>query len=262
MTASTSQSRWHLAAMAIGFVMATASTTASAITVTLPTTNLDANAKFSFSSDVQGLMENMGLSVTALGNSRQAKPGVWSFDMPVTEVSLSANLLPLSLSPVSGEATGSALGIYSEEGGLKLANFALDFKRNVLSADLITTAGTSKGFDVYNFNVEKGLHVSTSGGLSMQMSLTHMVLTSGAQNAFMQALVLPEFALDVLGQLDFGRLDIAIAPTLRFGVSDKAYVGSMSAATGASLVPELPSYGMFALGLLGLAATARRKMQR
>lgn len=246
------KSALHLATVSIGFVAASISTQASAITMTLPTTNLGANSVFSFNSDVQDLMSNMGMYVTGLGNSKQTSPTAWSFDMPVTEVALSMNLLPLSLSPVSGKASGSALGIYSEEGGLQLANFSLDFKRNVLSADLITTAGTSKNFDVYNFNVAKGLHVSTAGGLSMQMSLTQMTLTSGAQSAFAQALVLPTFAVAVLGNLDFGRLDINIAPTLRFSVSDKAYTSTM--------VPEIPSVGMLALGLFGIAIAARRKL--
>ncbi|TAK94029.1 MAG: hypothetical protein EPO09_10750 [Aquabacterium sp.] len=248
------KSSLKLASASIGFVAATMCTPASAITMTLPTTNLDANSVFSFNSDVQDIMSNMGMYVTGLGNSKQTSPTAWSFNMPVTEVSLNMNLLPLSLSPVSGKASGSALGIYSEDGGLQLANFSLDFKRNVLSADLITTSGTSKNFDVYNFNVAQGLHLSTSGGLSMQMSLTQMKLTSGAQSAFSQALALPTFAVAILGNLDFGKLDINISPSLRFNVSDKAYTASM--------VPELPSSGMLALGLFGLALTMRRKMQR
>lgn len=246
------KSALQLASVSIGFVAASLSTSASAITMTLPTTNLDAKSVFSFNSDVQDLMTNMGMYVTGLGNSKQTSPTAWSFNMPVTEVALSLNLLPLSLSPVSGKASGSALGIYSEEGGLQLANFSLDFKRNVLSADLITAAGTSKNFDVYNFNVAQGLHVSTTGGLSMQMSLTQMHLTKGAQTAFAQALVLQDFAVAVLGDLDFGRLDINISPGLRFNISDKAYTSTM--------VPEIPSVGMLALGLFGIAIAARRKL--
>ncbi len=248
------KSALKLASVSIGFVAASLSTSASAITMTLPTTNLDANSVFSFNSDVQDIMSNMGMYVTGLGNSKQTSSTAWSFNMPVTEVALNMNLLPLSLSPVSGKASGSALGIYSEEGGLQLANFALDFKRNVLSADLITTGGTTRNFDVYNFNVAQGLHVSTSGGLSMQMSLTQMKLTSNAQSAFTQALVLPSYAVAILGNLDFGRLDINISPGLRFNVSDKPYTATM--------VPELPTSGMLALGLFGLALTARRKLQR
>lgn len=262
--ASHIKSAWQYASVSIAFVAASFSTSASAITMTLPTTNLDANSVFSFKSDVQDLMSNMGMYVTGLGNSKQTSPTAWSFDMPVTEVALSMNLFPLGLSPVSGKASGSALGIYSEEGGLQLANFSLDFKRNVLSADLITAAGTTKNFDVYNFNVEQGLHVSTSGGLSMQMSLSQMKLTTSAQAAFSQALQLPTFAVVVLGDLDFGRLDINISPALRFNVSDKLYTANMAStmpSVTSGMVPEIPSVGMFVLGLLGLSVTARRKLR-
>jgi hypothetical protein len=247
------KSSLRIASVALGITASTLSTSASALTMTLPTTNLNAMSTFSFNSDVQDIMSNMGMYVGALGNSQQVKDGIWSFDMPVTQVSLNASLIPLSLTPVSGKATGSALGIYSEEGALQLANFSLDFKRNVLQADLITTAGTTKNFDVYNFKVDQGLHLSTSGGLSMKMALTNMMLTTGAQSAFTQALALPTFASAILGNMDFGRLDINISPSLRFGVSDKPYTATM--------VPEAPSVGMFALGLLGIAITARRRLR-
>ncbi|HEX5356419.1 MAG TPA: hypothetical protein VFW93_09375 [Aquabacterium sp.] len=255
MVSTSIRSGLHVASVAIGVVAASFSTQAAAINVTLPTTNIQANSQYTFNSDTQDLMQNMGISVRALGNSKQTTPGLWSFSMPVTDVSLSMSLLPLNISPTAGHASGSALGIYSEEGGLQLANFALDFKRNVLSADFISKAGTTRNFDVYNFNVEQGLHVSTSGGLSMQMSLTQMKLTTGAQSAFMQALVLPDYAIDVLGQLDFGRLDIKISPALRFNVSDKPYTATMAAP-----VPEIPSVGMLALGMFGIAIATRRKL--
>lgn len=248
------KSALKLASASIGFVAASLSTSASAITMTLPTTNLDANSVFSFNSGTQNLMSRMGVYVTGLGNSKQTSPTAWSFEMPVTEVALSMSLLPLKLSPVSGKASGSALGIYSEDGGLQLANFSLDFKRNILSADLTTADGINKNFDVYNFSVSQDLHVSTVGGLSMQMSLTQMKLTSGAQTAFSQALQLPDFVAIALGKLDFGQLDINISPGLRSNVSDKPYAASM--------VPELPSMSMFVLGLLALSVTAQRKMRR
>ncbi len=241
----------RLASISVGMFAASICTPAAALTVTLPTTNIDATSQFSFNSGTQSLMSMMGLNVTALGNSKQSDPSVWSFSMPVTQVSLDIGLF--SLTPVSGKASGSALGITSEDGGLQLANFALDFKRNVLSADLITTSGTTKNFDVYNFNVDQGLHVSTTGGLSMQMALTQMKLTTGAQSAFADALALPDYAVAGLGKLDFGRLDINISPALRFNVSDKPY--------SASMVPEAPTGGMLAIGLVGLAVIARRKMQ-
>lgn len=242
------------ATLALGLSVATSGAQATALTLTLPTTNLDADAVFSFNADVYDVMNGMGLYALGLGNSKQtttaAGAGI-SFNMPVTQVSLATSLLPFYISPVSGKASGSALGIYGDEGGLVLANFSLDFKRNVLSADLTTSKGTVKGFDVYNFHVADNLHVSTSGGLSMKMSLDHMMLTDAAQASFASALALPDFAVAILGNLDFGTLAINIAPGLRFDVSDKAFTTSM--------VPEVPPMVMLSLGFLGIAAISRRK---
>jgi hypothetical protein len=227
---------------------------ALSLTTTLPTTNLDANATFSFSSDGQYVLEVMGFAVSGLGNAKQAAGGGLAFDMPITQVSIATSLLPLSLSPVSGQASGSALGIYGETGGLVLANFALDFKRNVLAADLTTAGGTLKNFDIYSFTVSNGLHLSTAGGLSMQMSLDHMMLTTGAQAKFTDALVLPDFAAAILGNIDFGSLAINISPGLRLNVSDKAYLAS-------AVVPETRPVLMMMLGMLGIAVVSRRKQR-
>ena len=152
MVSESIKSGLHFATSAIGVVAATLSTHASAINVTLPTTNIQANAQYSFGSDTQDLMQSLGINVRALGNSVQSSPGVWSYSMPVTDVSLSMSLFPLSATPTAGHASGSALSIYSGKGELQLGNFALDFGRNVLMADLTTVAGTTKNFDVYEPN--------------------------------------------------------------------------------------------------------------
>lgn len=243
------------ASVAIGLSAATLGAQATSLTLTLPTTNLDANSVFSFNADVYDVMGAMGVYAVGLGNSKQtttaAGAGI-SFNMPVTQVSVATSLFPLGISPVSGKATGSALGIYGDDGGLVLANFSLDFKRNVLSADLTTSKGTVKNFDVYSFQVADNLHLSTTGGLSMKMSLEHMMLTSAAQASFASALALPDYAVVILGNLDFGTLAINIAPGLRFDVSDKPFTTSM--------VPELSPMVMLSLGFLGIACISRRKL--
>lgn len=231
--------------------IATAGASASAIPITLPTTHIDANAYFSFDQDIAGLMENMGLSAHALGNTKAVAGSNWRFAMPVTQVTLDARILPLGLEPKSGFATGSGLLIQSGTGALSLANFGLDFERNVLTADLGTAAGVVKNFDVYSFTVDKGLHVSTAGGLSMGMNLSHLVLTGSAQVQFANALQLDEIAVAVLPNIDFGTLDVKISPALRFGVSDKPL---------AAAVPETPTYATLGLGLLGLAFLKRRTL--
>lgn len=254
MVSASFKSGLHFASAAIGTVAAIISTQAAAINMTLPTTNIQANAQYTFTSDTQDLMQSMGINVRAMGNSVQTTPGLWSFSMPVTDVSLSISLLPMSITPTAGHASGSALSIYSGKGELQLGNFALDFSRNVLSADLTTAAGTTKNFDVYNFNVAQGLHVSTSGGLSLDMSLIDMRLTSTAQSTFGKTLGLSRFATSMLSEVDFGLLDIHIAPALRFNASDKAFTGSV--------VPEPASHALFTLGLLGLTAQIRRKVRQ
>ncbi len=235
----------------LGLALGAAATGASAIPLTIPTTYLDAEATYTFDADTASLMDSLGVSVRALGNSQAVSGSNWQFMMPVTQVTLNASIWPLGLTPVSGFATGSGLLIKSETGALTLANFGLDFKRNVLTADLGTSTGIRKAFDVYSFTVDQGLHLSTSGGLSMAMNLSHMSLTSGAQAQFASALQLDEMAASVLPVLNFGNLDVNISPALRFGLSDRPLTAP---------VPEPPRLATLGLGLLGLAFVARRRL--
>jgi hypothetical protein len=225
------------------------------IVTTLPTAALDATTTFSFSSQAVTAMRLLDISASALGNASATAGKAWSFDMPVTQVTVSANLLPLSLTPLAGKATGSALGINGPDGGLVLANFAMDFQRNMLMGDLITSAGTTKGMDLYSFHVANGLSLSTTGGLSMKMSMDQMYLTAAARASFIDALQLPDFTDAVMAKLDFGTLSVSIAPSLRLGVSDKAYTLSAAA------VPEAPSMACMFLGLAGLAWVSRRRSE-
>ncbi len=239
------------AALGVAFAVQSMSASAALVT-TLPTTLLDADAVFSFSSISIKAMGLLGVSATALGNASNVAGNAWSFNMPVTEVAVGISLLPPSITPVSGKATGSALRIAGPDGGLVLANFALDFNRNVLKADLTTSSGTTKGMDIYGFHVADKLSVSMSGGLSLDMAMDKMILTSGARASFMDALQLPDFADAVMSTLDFGTMKVNISPSLRMGVSDKAFTAN------ASMVPEQPSLAYMLMGLVGLAMVSRR----
>ena len=237
--------------LALGLGLLAAASSANALELTLPTSLLNANAVYSFSSTSATVMGRMGIGVSALGDATSVNGSAWTFNMPVTQVSVDASILPLALTPVSGQAKGAGLLIQDDTGALALSNFGLDFTHDVLTADLTTASGTSKAFDVFSFTVAQGLTISDSNGLSLNMNLTNMTLTSGAQSAFANALNLPSFAVAVLGNLNFGSLAVDISPSLRMGVSGNALV------VGA--VPEAPSPYMFALGLLGMTVVSRRR---
>lgn len=234
------------------FGLALAATSAQAIAITLPTTKLDAEAVFSFSDDAVSLFQLTGVSASALGNTKADGSDGWSFVMPVTEVTLNASIFPFKLTPVAGEASGSGLLIQKGTNFLSLANFTLDFKRNVMLADIASRTGTVMQYDLFSFKVTEGLHVSTNGGLSMAMTLNEMTLTAGAQNQFISGLKLKYFERMALPGLNFGSLDIDIAPGLRFNVSDKPLVAA---------VPEPSSWTMLAVGMLAIAAISRRRQQ-
>jgi PEP-CTERM motif len=223
---------------------------AMALPITIPTTFIDAETTFKFNSDTADLMSILGIGVSALGNTVD-DGSHWNFMMPVTQVSLNVSLF--SLKPLSGAASGSGLLIHSDGGALSLANFGLDFKRNVLTADLGTVDGKiTKSFDVFSFTVTQGLHLATKGGLSMQMQLDNMMLTQQAQSAFTWSLALDEIAQAGLPTLNFGSLSVDINPSLRFGLSSKPLV---------SPVPEPSSWAMLAVGMLAIAAISRRRQQ-
>jgi len=228
-----------------------AASASMALPITLPTSLIDAEATFSFDAGAVDVMSTYVI-VGALGNAVD-DGSHWSFMMPVTQVSLDVSLFPMALKPVSGFASGSGMFIQSEGGALSLANFGLDFNRNVLTADLGTVDGQiHKSFDVFNFKVTQGLSISTSGGLSLKMQLDDMMLTQQAQSAFTSSLALDVIAESALSYLKFGSLSIDIDPSLRFGLSSKPLVAA---------VPEPSGWAMILVGLLSVGAISRRRMK-
>lgn len=239
----------------MSLVATSMSVQASGIPLTLPTANINADSTFTFSTDSAEMLDALGIGVTGLGNAKKVAGGGLAFDMPVTEVSVTTSLLPFKITPVAGEAIGSALGFTRKNAdGFVLANFDLDFKRNVLMADFITTTGTTKSMDIFNFQIDQHLKISMDGGLSLNMSLNDMYLTSGAQSKFASALKLESWAVAAMPVLEFGSITVDIDPSLRFGVSSRPFT--------ASVVPEAPQVAMMMLGLVGLAAVSHRRGRR
>lgn len=230
------------------------SSTASALS--LSTTYLKADSVFELSDMALAALDASGSKMSALGNSFEVASGTQAFDLPVTKVDVSIGIFPPSLKPVSGDASGSALLISRGSRSLALANFHIDFANEKVNADIITNGVTTKGVSIYDFDVASPLSIGLSGlTLNMTEKLNHLVLTPEALTTIAAALNLNKVLQAPLKTLDFGTINIDIKGALRLpGVSDKPFtLANMPA------VPEPSAWLMMALGMIGVAAIARRK---
>lgn len=248
------QFRLRVAAVAIAAVGVTSS--ASALTMSLPTTFVKADSVFQLSELAVDALAASGSTISPLGNSFEVASATQAFDLPVTKVDVSVGLFPPSLKPVSGEAMGSALLISRGTRSMALANFEIDFAAEKVNADIIANGITTKGVSIYDFDVASPLTIGLSGlTLTMKEQLNHLVLTPEALAAMASALNLNKVLQAPLKTLDFGTINIDIQGALRWPVSDKPFtLANMPA------VPEPTTWVMMALGLMGVACAARRKV--
>lgn len=237
----------------------TLSTSASALT--LDTTFLAANSVFTLSQDALDAMTVANTSMSALGIA-SAAAGVKSasgdllpsFNLPVTKVDVSLGLPPFSplVSPNWGDATGSALAITRGTKSVVLANFVIDYSKDLVLADITANGVTTKNTSLYSF-VATDLNIGLNGlTLNMHQQLSNLVFTNTALATFTSGLGLSKVLATPLKTLDFGTITIDINGALRSPVNATPFTAS---------VPEAPPALMLGLGLCGIALVARRKMQ-
>lgn len=219
---------------------------ALSLPVTLPTSYIQADSKLQFSEDAIGGLELGGITVTPTGYTTDLGNGAYNF--PISSLTLDL----LAFKPTKGVAQGSGLTMTSTRGGsLSLANLTLDFKTNNVLADVTTTAGTQTQFKVYSFDLTKPLYLNTKGGLSLDLSVSHLTLTEEAATLFASALKLPPVVATILKAVDFGTIDNKIRPAIRW-----------DGLGAAAPVPEPSTYALMGLGLAGVAFVARRRARR
>lgn len=237
----------------------TLSTSASALT--LDTTALAANSVFALSQDAMDAMTLANTSISALGiassatGTKSAGGGLLpSFNLPVTKVDVSIGLPPFSplVSPNWGDATGSALAIKRGSNSVILANFVIDYSKDLVLADITANGVTTKGSSLYSFTAT-GLNIGLNGlTLNMHQQLSNLMFTDSALATFTSGLSLSKIMSSSLKTVDFGTITIDINGALRSPVNATPFTAA---------VPEAPPALMLGLGLCGIALVARRKMQ-
>lgn len=226
----------------------------SAQALTLDTTFLQANSVFALSQDAMDAMSAASTSMSALGNATAANSTSSAFNLPVTKVDVSLGLPPFSplVSPNWGDATGSALSITRGSRSVVLANFVIDYSKDLVLADITANGVTTKNTSLYSFTATD-LKIGLNGlTLNMHQQLSNLVFTDTALASFTSGLNLSKALVTPLKTLDFGTITIDINGALRSPINATPYTAA---------VPEAPPAAMLGLGLCGIALVARRKMK-
>jgi hypothetical protein len=231
--------------------------------LTLDTSGLQANAVFSLSPLAVDLMFAANTVMTGLGTTGALAPTVTSdgyvlpnFNLPINKVDVSLGLPPFSplVSPNYGDTTGAALQITRGSRSVTLANFVVDYSKDLVLADITANGITTKGTSLYSFDATD-LKIGLNGlTLNMHQQLSNLVFTSSALATFASGLKLGSALLAPLQTLDFGTITIDINGALRTPINATPF-------TVAAAVPEIPSTAMMVFGLLGMAVVSRRKQQ-
>lgn len=218
-----------LRAFAMGAAIVAAPLSAqAALTLTIPTNALQANAVQAFSDDGLASFDLVGITVKPLGNATAVANVTGAFNLPVTSISLQL------VKVAGGSSAGSALEFnrINDETGeavrVTLANFRIDFNSKKVLADATQKGkATVPNFEIYNFHEKTSLAFKYQFPLSIsgKQVLDQLFLTPAAQLLFREGLQLPDFTDEVLKIVDFGVINIDVAVKLRSRpISSRPYV--------------------------------------
>jgi hypothetical protein len=215
---------------------ALASSSASALT--LNTAALKANAVLQFSLEAFGSSSAAGISfakggtitdlpAATVSNSQGNPTTVPVFNLPVTKVDVSIGS-SLNIIPNYGLSTGAALHVTSADGGdAYLANFKVDFKNKIITADLIDAylKTVETALPLYTFVEVKPQVVSLKGlVLNEKNYLGKLVFTPTIIPKLTNALLVSPGLVPALAGLDWGTINVEVTSYKRSpAVSDKAF---------------------------------------
>jgi hypothetical protein len=204
----------------------------AALSLTIPTQFLEANAVQAFSEKAMQAFDAIQIVFSGKGNAT-AVPGATgptglasAYNLPVTSVSL--QLIKIS----GGSATGSALEFLrlndlDQVRQVTLANFRLDFVSKQILADATqNNQPTQVRTPIFDFREQTALLLKYRFPLSItaHQVLDQLFLTPEAKLVFINGLDLPIFAQPLLDSIDFGTITVDVAVKARKKpVSTKPY---------------------------------------
>ncbi|TAK78645.1 MAG: PEP-CTERM sorting domain-containing protein [Aquabacterium sp.] len=246
----------------VGAAMVVATSHAAA-EVTLPTTLLDANATLTFSTAAQQVLSFVHISTSALGTTTAVSGTPGAYNLPITSVTGNIDLFSSTLFvPSQGVSAGAGLLLMNDKtyGGLGLANFSIDFTKNVVYGDVFVKGGSViKNTAIFNFDVTSPLDLDVSLlplSVDLDVTLGNLKLTTSAATTFASALNVSAAFVDALTEMDYGTISANIHSGLRL----------FDAPSGKALtkvnfpVPEPSTYVLIAMGMAtaGWMASRRR----
>lgn len=199
---------------------------ANALTLTIPTNFLNANAIQTFSDFGMKGLKAVDIAVKPLGNATEISKQPLAYNLPVTKLTIEG------IKPVGGGSIGSALLFerLNDDDVLRklvLANFMIDFKKKIVLADATYNGQTRASTPIYTFNEQTPLAIKYKFPLSITayQVLDKLFLTPEAKVAFTEGLDLPGFAKPILDQTDYGTITIDVKVSIRNpAVSTRPYV--------------------------------------
>lgn len=202
--------------------MALAAVTApsqAALSLTIPTRALQANAVQAFSEIGLQAFEAVDIVVSPLGNATEVAGVRGAYNLPVTDIQL--QLVKVS----GGSASGSALEFirlndFDELKRLTLSNFKINFNTRQVLADAHEAGGpTHLKAPIFDFRQQTALILRYRFPLSItaHQVLDQLKLTPEAKAIFIRGLELPVFARPILDSVEFGTItvDVAVQPRAR-----------------------------------------------
>lgn len=190
--------------------------------ITLDTSGLKSDAVLQLTTASTAASSGARIVFTPLGNTTQLanvdiydpeieeNVSVPRFNMPVTKAKISIGW-DLKITANSGESSRSALFIKRGTNSLVLANFSIDFDKEIVYADVIRNGVTTSKVQIYTFDVVEPQKISFKNlVLNQSVKIGNLLFTEEAQTALGDGLNLPVSLRAALAAIDFGQISVLV----------------------------------------------------